>query len=173
MCDHANDAAARECQCTGYGMGDPPCRCGRGMSLHENGIGRCTIPAARCHEFVVTLVDPFEVTEDHINAAVAAVLRETGDPANDAARRVALAALTAGRESVMQRDRELERVRRHRDLLLEQVAALEAAGSPAEVAVAARPTEPVVRRHKPLSRVRLSAILVTDLLASGIRNWTP
>jgi len=125
MCDHANDAEARRCACTGYGMGDPPCRCGRGKSLHENGIGRCVIPAARCHEFVTSLCDPMAVTTDHIEAAALAIMGGPGAPATHAvARRVAAVALMAGRDSVLARDGELERVRRQRDRLRGEVAAL-------------------------------------------------
>ena len=125
MCNHANDAEARRCACTGYGMGDPPCRCKRGKSLHENGIGRCVIPAARCHEFVAAMCDPLIITTDHIEAAAQAIVRDIGVPATHAvARRVAAVALIAGRDSILSRDTELERVRRQRDRLRDEVTEL-------------------------------------------------
>lgn len=125
MCDHANDAEARRCQCTGYGMGDLPCRCGRGKSLHQDGTGRCVDAAARCHEFVPSMAEPLVITDQHITAAARAILRESGETASaDGARRYAVAALMAGRLSVQGRDAELERVRRHRDRLRDEVAAL-------------------------------------------------
>jgi hypothetical protein len=147
VCDHANDAEARRCKCTGYGMGDILCRCRRGKSLHEDGTGRCVEAAARCHEFVPTLDDPFIVTTDHIEAAALAIVAGIGIPATMAvARRVAAVALTAGRESVYARDRELERIVCHRDRLLAEVAALTEEKEHAGTAVSS--AEPGVVGHQ-------------------------
>lgn len=134
MCDHANDAEARRCECTGYGMGDPLCRCGRGRKLHRDGTGACRERAARCHEFVLQLTEPMLITDDHIASAAAAIVADVG---TEAAGRLALAALSAGRESARARDTELERVRRDRDRLIseltklrEEMARAHTAGSP-------------------------------------------
>lgn len=123
MCDHANDAEARRCQCTGYGMNDPLCRCGRGKISHVDGTGACMIAEARCHEFVVRLDDPAPLTEEVLGIATNAVILELGVHDTVAAR-AAFAALTAARDAGVERDLELERIRRDRDRLREQVAVL-------------------------------------------------
>lgn len=119
MCDHASDAEARRCQCTGYGLGDPRCRCGRGKSHHEDGVGRCLIASARCHEFVLRLYDPLPVTDQIIAAAVAAV---TGlGVSGELAGQVVIAALAAGREEIVRRDFDMDSLRRDRDRLRAQL----------------------------------------------------
>lgn len=123
MCDHANDAEARRCDCTGYGLNDPLCRCGRGKLSHVDGTGACMIVVARCHEFVLKLEDPPPLTEEILGIATNAVILETGIPDRWAAR-AAFAALTAWRDAGVERDAELERVRRERDRLRREVTVL-------------------------------------------------
>lgn len=125
MCAHTTPDEARRCECTGYGLGDPPCRCGYLKSQHKDGTGGCVIAAARCHEFVVRFVEPFPVTTALVHAAADAVMSELGaDPVY--ARDVAIAALFAGRRHALERDQEIESVRAANDRLRAQVAALSA-----------------------------------------------
>ena len=128
MCTHETPYEARRCICTGYGMGDLPCRCGYGKSQHTDGTGACVIVAARCHEFVLRLpADPLPATAELVRAAASALIAELGIPVTpDTAERAALIVLTVGRTLAVERDTELERARRIRDDLRRQVAAMTA-----------------------------------------------
>lgn len=108
--------------CTGYGLGDPLCRCGYPKTQHEDGTGRCVIASARCHEFVLRFVDPFPVTADMVSAAMYTVMSDTGLDV-DRARQAVMAALFAGRDHVIRRDRELESTRAANDRLKRELAA--------------------------------------------------
>ena len=110
VCSHETPEDARRCECTGYGFGDLPCRCGHLKSQHENGTGRCVIPAARCHEFVLRFDEPFPVTVALVGTAAAAIMAETG-AGPEAARDAAMAALFAGRKHALERDHVIERTR--------------------------------------------------------------
>ena len=124
VCSHETPYEARRCICTGYGLGDPACRCGYGKSQHLDGTGACVIVTARCHEFVLRLpADPLPVTAELVRAAGTAIVAQLGIPATqDMAERAALIAFTVGRAMTVQRDTELERARRARDDLRRQVA---------------------------------------------------
>lgn len=122
MCAHDTPQEARRCVCTGYGLGDPPCRCGYLKSQHEDGTGRCLFPSARCHEFVLKFVDPFPVTADMVAVAMYAVMADTGLDV-DRAREAAMAALFAGHDHAIRRDRELETTRAANDRLRRELAA--------------------------------------------------
>jgi hypothetical protein len=104
-------------------MNDPLCRCSRGKISHVDGTGACMISEARCHEFVLKLDDPPPLTEHLLGIATNAVILEL-QVHDDIAARAAFAALTAARDAGIERDRELDRVRRDRDRLREQVAEL-------------------------------------------------
>lgn len=124
MCNHDSPQEARRCSCTGYGFGDPPCRCGHPKSQHLCGTGACVIASARCHEFVLHFKDTFPVTVSLVRTAADAVMTETGlDPST--AMSAAMAALFAGRKHAMERDRELETVRAANDRLRKQLKAAE------------------------------------------------
>lgn len=123
MCSHATEQDARTCSCTGYGFGDLMCRCRRKKSEHLDGSGPCLDPAARCHEFVLTMPeDPRPVTDMDIQVAamaLEALLSQTpGSDVEDLARTALLAA--AG--SQYARGWEVAALRRSRDAYREQVA---------------------------------------------------
>lgn len=125
MCSHESPEDARRCQCTGYGFGDLPCRCGHPKSQHADGTGQCVIPAARCHEFVLRIdPNPFPISSEIIAAAVDAVHRETGLD-SEVARSAAVATLFAGRKAAFERDAELDRARRLLDHYKREVARME------------------------------------------------
>lgn len=123
MCSHVTQAEARTCSCTGYGFGDLMCRCQRKKSQHMDGTGVCSDPAARCHEFVLTMPEePRPVTEMDVQVAamaLEALLSQTpGSTAEDMARTVLLSA-TGSRYA---REWELRALRRSRDAYRDQVA---------------------------------------------------
>ncbi len=120
MCSHETPQEAARCSCTGYGFGDPPCRCGYPRSQHADGTGACIVPSARCHEFVLSLDDPFPVTVALVQAAADAVMAELGaDPLW--AQKAAMSALFAGRQHALARDFELKSVRAANDRLRKQL----------------------------------------------------
>lgn len=124
MCSHETALEAARCVCTGYGFGDPLCRCGHPRSQHADGTGACLVPSARCHEFVLKLDDPFPVTVDLVQAAAEAIITELGiDPLM--AQRAAMSALFAGRTHALQRDFELKSVRAINDRLRKKLDQLE------------------------------------------------
>lgn len=124
MCAHETPQEAARCECTGYGFGDPPCRCGYPKSQHADGTGACAVPAARCHEFVLHIDDPFPVTTALVQAAADALMVELGmDPLM--AQRAAMSALFGGRRHAMARDFELRSVRAANDRLRKQIIQLE------------------------------------------------
>lgn len=124
MCVHENPEEARRCICTGYGFGDPPCRCGHPKSSHADGTGACIVPAARCHEFVLRLDDPFPVTVALVQAAADAIMVEHQiEPLM--AQQLAMSALFAGRQHAMARDFEIKSVRAQNDRLSKQLARAE------------------------------------------------
>jgi hypothetical protein len=120
MCAHETPQEAARCQCTGYGFGDPPCRCGYPKSQHADGTGPCLIPAARCHEFVLHIDDPFPVTLALVQAAADALMAELGFKPL-AAQRAAMSALFAGRAHAVDRDYEIRSVRAQNDRLRKQL----------------------------------------------------
>lgn len=78
------------------------------------------IPAARCHEFVLHLNDPYPVTVAMVQAAADALMVELGlDPL--AAQQAAMSALFAGRRHAHERDFELKSVRASNDRLTKQL----------------------------------------------------
>ncbi len=124
MCDHETPQEAARCSCTGYGFGDPPCRCGYPKSQHIDGIGACLVPAARCHEFVLHLDDPFPVTLALVRAAADALMIEMGlDPLM--AQQAAMSALFAGRKHAVDRDFEIKSIRAANDRLRKKLDRLE------------------------------------------------
>ena len=124
MCAHETPQEAARCSCTGYGFGDPPCRCGRPKSQHVDGTGPCLDPAARCHEFVLHLSDPFPVTLDTVRAAADAIVSDLNtDPLW--AQQAAMAALFAGRKAAVERDFELRSARAQVDRMRKQLDRLE------------------------------------------------
>lgn len=124
MCAHETPQEAARCECTGYGFGDPPCRCGYPKSQHVDGEGFCLIPASRCHEFVLHLDDPFPVTLALVQAAADALMVELElEPL--LAQRAAMSALFAGRLHAVTRDYELRSVRAQNDRLRKQLIRIE------------------------------------------------
>lgn len=124
MCAHETPQEAARCICTGYGFGDPPCRCGYPKSQHADGTGPCVVPSARCHEFVLHLDDPFPVTTALVQASADALMLELEmDPLT--AQRAAMAALFAGRRHAVERDWEIKSLRAQADRLRKQLARLE------------------------------------------------
>lgn len=124
MCAHETPQEAARCACTGYGFGDPSCRCGYPKSQHVDGTGPCVIPAARCHEFVLHFDDPFPVTVALVQAAADALMAELGmDPLM--AQRAALSALFGGRRHATERDWEIKSLRAQADRLHKQLDRLE------------------------------------------------
>lgn len=122
VCSHTTEQEARACSCTGYGLGDLPCRCKRTRSQHENGTGRCLDPAARCHEFVLTLPEPALVTEQMIQAGAAALSAAIAAfPGDLTVEEMARAVLFSGSAVAMVRDWELAALRRSRDAYRDQV----------------------------------------------------
>lgn len=120
MCSHETPQEAARCSCTGYGFGDPPCRCGHPKSQHVDGTGACIIPAARCHEFVLHLDDPYPVTLALVHAATDALMVELGmEPL--AAQQAAMSALFAGRRHAHERDFEIKSLRAKADRLTKQL----------------------------------------------------
>lgn len=124
MCAHDSPQEAARCECTGYGFGDPSCRCGHPRSEHVDGTGACVVPVARCHEFVLHLHDPFPVTVALVKAAAAEVAAEL-DVGPLTALRAATAALLAGHQHAAHRDYELTSVRAQNDRLRKQLRELQ------------------------------------------------
>ena len=124
MCAHESPQEAARCVCTGYGFGDPLCRCSYPRSQHRDGTGACTVAAARCHEFVLRMDDPFPVTVALVRAASEAVITELNvDPVW--AQQAAMAALFGARKHAMDRDYELKSVRAQNDRLRKQLRELQ------------------------------------------------
>lgn len=124
MCAHESPQEAARCACTGYGFGDPPCRCGYPKSQHAEGTGACIVSSARCHEFVLKFDEPFPVTVAIVRAAADAIMADLNtDPLW--AQQAAMAALFAGRAHVMARDFELKSIRAQNDRLRKQLDHLE------------------------------------------------
>lgn len=124
MCSHETPQEAARCSCTGYGFGDPPCRCGYPKSQHKDGTGACMVPAARCHEFVISIKDPFPITVALVQAAADGVMIEMGlDPLM--AHKAAMASLFAGRRHAVERDFEIKSVRAQNDRLRKQLDLIE------------------------------------------------
>lgn len=120
MCSHETPQEAARCSCTGYGFGDPPCRCGYPKSQHADGTGACMIPAARCHEYVLHLDDPLKITVALVQAAADGIMVDMGlDPLM--AHKAAMAALFAGRAHVMERDFEIKSLRAQADRMRKQL----------------------------------------------------
>jgi|SRR5688500_8840072 len=124
MCAHESPQEAARCECTGYGFGDPPCRCGHPRSEHVDGTGACVVPTARCHEFVLHLNDPFPVTVALIQAAATEIVAEL-DFEPLLAHRAATAALLAGHHHAVHRDYEITSVRAQNDRLRKQLKELQ------------------------------------------------
>jgi hypothetical protein len=122
VCAHPTDEEARTCACTGYGMGDLLCRCGRKRSRHTDGTGACTDPAARCHEFVLTLPEETPVSELAVQTAALALKTAWDGQGVLSAEELARVVLFSGAATAMTRDWELAALRRSRDAYREQVA---------------------------------------------------
>jgi len=120
VCTHETPQEAARCACTGYGLGDPQCRCGWLKSQHDGGTGACVVPSARCHEFVLKLDDPFPVTTELVQAAADAIMRELGfEPL--VAQRAAMSAMFAGRAHAVEHDWEIRSLRAQADRLRDQL----------------------------------------------------
>jgi hypothetical protein len=100
------------------------CRCGHRKSEHEDGTGRCVVPAARCHEFVLKFEEPFPVTVELIGVAAAAIVAELGLDMG-VARDAAMSALFAGRKHALERDTQIIRLRAENDRLRKHLARTE------------------------------------------------